>query len=289
MTVGDVYSPKLTHYDSEEKISDVFSNWESLCREAIPSDPLEYISLIERQGQVVGWLDFSDLVAAGPERQEKVETCMHSVNVHSLITAETPLLETMKLFNGQSPYCFLVIKGNIIVGAFSYQDLLSTPFRACLFSMLLSVEQTMVKIVQRAPELAVSKLKKDKIKRIACGIRKRESSQREVSASEILENIYFGDLLKIITSCGQTKSRLPSLDNVFTERRNNFKGRPVEVIEKKRVDQIVNLRNALAHPKEPWRIAVLLAKKDLQEFFDWLNAVERELITVLNSGDKLAD
>jgi len=123
VTVGDVYSPKLAHYDSEEKISDVFSNWESLCRETTPSsDPLEYISLVEQKGQVVGWIDFSDLVAADPDRKEKVKTCMHSVNVHSLITAETPLLEAMKLFNGQSPYCFLVIKGNIIVGAFSYQN-----------------------------------------------------------------------------------------------------------------------------------------------------------------------
>ena len=146
----------------------------------------------------------------------------------------------------------------------------------------------MLKIVQRAPELAVSKLKKDKIKNIENGITKRESSQRKISASEILENIYFGDLLKIITSCGQTKSLLPSFDSVFTERRNNFKGKPVEVIEKKRVDQIINLRNALAHPKEPWRIAVLLAKNDLQEFFEWLNSVERELIAVLDSGDKLA-
>ena len=142
VTVGDVYSPKLTHYDSEEKISDVFSNWESLCRETTPSsDPLEYISLVEQKGQVVGWIDFSDLVAADPDREEKVKTCMRNVNVHSLITAETPLLEAMKLFNDQSPYCFLVIKGNIIVGAFSYQDLLSTPFRACLFSMLLSTNK----------------------------------------------------------------------------------------------------------------------------------------------------
>lgn len=289
MTVGDVYSPKLTNYDSEEKISDVISNWESLCRETTPSDPLEYISLIERQGQVVGWIDFSDLVAADPERQEKVKTCMRSVNVHSLITAETPLLEAMKLFNSQSPYCFLVIKGNIIVGAFSYQDLLSTPFRACLFSMLLSIEQTMVKIVQRAPELAVSKLKQNKIKRIKGEIRKRGSSQREASKSEILENVYFADLLTIITSCGRTKSLLPSLDSFFTECRNKFTGKSVEGIKKKRVDQIVDLRNALAHPKEPWRISVLLAKEDLQNFFEWLNAVESELIAVMNSGDKLAD
>jgi len=294
VTVGDVCSPILTNFDAETKISDAAGIWETLCSDNTPSDPLSYISMVKRQDKIIGWLDFTDLVA-DPETKDAVETCMHSISIHSLVTSETPLLEAMKLFNANSPFSFLVIKGNKIVGFLSYLDILSIPFRACLFSMLLSIEQTMLDIVQTAPDLAVEKLNKDKIQRISNGIKKRENSTRKISAAEILENLLFSDVLSIIENCVTTKSCLPSLGAVFTIRHQilNLDDSGKSLIEQtekthRRVDQIVKLRNALAHPKDPNCIYRLLPKGDLQGFFKWLTGLENELISY-SGKNKLAD
>jgi hypothetical protein len=129
VTVGDVCGELLTTFDAGTPIPEAANSWQDACFNRVPSDPLAYISLVRKAGKVVGWLDFSDLVSE-PDRTDAVETCMNNINVGSLITAETPLLEAMKLFDVHSPYCFMVMRGNLIVGAFSYQDLLTIPFRS---------------------------------------------------------------------------------------------------------------------------------------------------------------
>lgn len=294
VTVGDVCSPILTNFDVETKISEAAGIWQTLCANSIPSDPLAYISMVKRQEKTVGWLDFSDLVA-DPETKDAVETCMHDISVHSLVTAETPLLEAIKLFKPKSPFSFLVIKGNDIIGFLSYLDILSIPFRACLFSMLLSIEQTMLDIVQTTPELAVKKLEKDRVTRIKGLIKKRENPTGQITADKILENLLFSDVLSIVENCGTTKTCLPSLDAVYTTHHQLLKlddsgKNRVEQTEKihHRIDQIKNLRNALAHPKDPYFIYRLLPKEDLQEFFKWLTELENELIS-FSAGNKLAD
>ena len=294
VTVGDVCSPILTNFDAETKITEAAGTWQALCADSIPSDPLAYISMVECQDKIIGWLDFVDLVA-DPKTEDSVKTCMKSISVQSLVTAETPLLEAMKLFKATSPFSFLVIKGNKIVGFLSYLDILSIPFRACLFSMLLSIEQTMLNIVQTAPDLAVEKLDKKNVERITNGIKKRDKSTRKIRAAEILENLLFSDILNIIENCGETKACLSSLEAVFITHHQNLKlddsGKHLfEQSEKthRRVDQIKDLRNALAHPKDPNCIYRLLPKEDLQEFFRWLTVLENELIS-FSTGNKLAD
>jgi hypothetical protein len=73
--------------------------------------------------------------------------------------AITPLEEAAKLFNAQSPYVFLVLRHSQLIGWMSYHHLLCIPFRACLFSLLLGIEQAMLDVViMTEPGLAVSKL-----------------------------------------------------------------------------------------------------------------------------------
>jgi hypothetical protein len=292
VTVGDVCGPILTTFDVETKIPDAAGIWQDACLDRIPSDPLAYVSLVSKQNKVVGWLDFSDLVVE-PNRSDAVDACMVTINVNSLVTAETPLLEAMKLFDSHSPYCFLVMKGNAIIGAFSYQDLLSIPFRSCLFAMLLSIEQAILDIVQTAPALAVSKLK-DRGRRVEKQINKRRlPGSRSILPSEILERSYFSEVLNVLNSCSKTKNRLTALNATYTKQRRIYRlkaGAAAAVVkqEKKlRVDQAVELRNALAHPKEPWRVSQLLPKEDLNAFISWLTEFEGQLTEYLALGNIL--
>ena len=293
VTVGDVCGEILTTFDADTQIPDAAGIWQDTCLVRVPSDPLAYVSLVSKEGKVVGWLDFSDLVAE-PDRTDTVEACMMNIKVGSLITAETPLLEAMKMFDAQSPYCFLVMRGNAIVGAFSYQDLLSIPFRSCLFSMLLSIEQGMRDIAQTAPDLAVSKLK-CKGKKITRRIRRRAATNQPFRASEILDYAYFSEVLHVLRSCSKTSRSLTSLNAAYTKQRRILRlkaGVPATEVKrerKHRVDQALGLRNSLAHPNKPWRISLLLPKEDLKAFISWLTEFESQLAEYLALGNKLED
>lgn len=293
VTVGDVCGEILTTFDSDTKIPDAANIWQDACLDRVPSDPLAYVSLVSKEGKVVGWLDFSDLVAE-PDRAEAIESCMMHIKVGSLVTADTPLLAAMKMFDAQSPYCFLVMKGNAIVGAFSYQDLLSIPFRSCLFSMLLSIEQGMRDIAQTSPDLAVSKLK-CKGTKVAKRIKRRAATNQPFRASEILEHAYFSEVLHVLRSCSKTNRRLTSLNASYTKQRRMHRlkaGVPITHVKRERrhrVDQALDLRNALAHPNKPWRISLLLPKEDLKAFISWLTEFEAELAEYVALGNKLED
>ncbi|MCD6050474.1 MAG: hypothetical protein K0Q55_1877, partial [Verrucomicrobia bacterium] len=86
VTVGDVCGEILTTFDADTKISDAANIWQDTCLDRVPSDPLAYVSLVSKEGKVVGWLDFSDLVVE-PERSDAVEACMMNIKVDSLVTA----------------------------------------------------------------------------------------------------------------------------------------------------------------------------------------------------------
>jgi hypothetical protein len=290
VTVGDVCGEILTTFDADTKIPEAASIWQDACLDRVPSDPLAYVSLVSKEGKVVGWLDFSDLVIE-PDRTDAVEACMMKIKVGSLVTAETPLLEAVKLFDARSPYCFLVIKGTVIVGAFSYQDLLSIPFRSCLFAMLLSIEQGILDIAQTDATLAVSKLKKEIRERLEKRIRKRLPSGQTVNPSRIIEQASFFEVLNILRTCSKTKRQLGSLNAGYTKQRRIYgaAGAEVKHDQKLRVDQAVELRNALAHPNQPWRISQLLPKEDLKAFISWLTDFEDQLAEYLALGNKLGD
>jgi hypothetical protein len=290
VTVGDVCGEILTTFDADTKISDAASTWQNACLDLVPSDPLAYVSLVSKKGKVVGWLDFSDLVAE-PDRTDAVEACMMHINVDSLVTADTPLLEATKLFDARSPYCFLVIKGTAIVGAFSYQDLLSFPFRSCLFAMLLSIEQGILDIAQTDAALAVAKLKKGTRLRSENRLRKKLLPGQAVNPSRIIEQASFSEVLDILKCCSKTERCLTSLKTKFTKQRRMLRGAGAEVKQeqKLRADQAVEVRNALAHPKQPWRISQLLPKEDLKAFIFWLTEVEGQLAEYLALGKKLED
>jgi len=293
VTVGDVCGPILTIFEYDTEIPTAWSTWLEVSSELIPPDPLDYLSLVMKQGKIIGWLDFSDLVADS-KNVASVETCMTSIDVGSLVTAETPLLEAMKMFDADSPYCFLVMKGNSITGAFSYQDLLSIPFKSCLFAMLLSVEQAILNIAQINASLAVSKLR-DRGKRVEGQIRKQLPAGQSVKPSVILERSSFSEVLSALKSCAKTNRQLPTLNAIYTKQNRFFPlkygvtGSKVHTKVKLRTDQAIELRNSLAHPNQPWRLSLLLPKEDLKAFISWLTEVEAQLAEYLTNGNKLED
>lgn len=292
VTVGDVCGDILTTFDAGTSIPEATGIWQNACLDRVPSDPLAYVSLVMKEGEVVGWLDFSDLVVE-PDRTGTAEACMTNIKVGSLVASETPLLEAVKLFDARSPYCFLVIRGTAIVGAFSYQDLLSVPFRSCLFAMLLSIEQGILDIAQTDAALAVSKLKKDTKGRLEKRVKKRLPSGQTVNPSQIIEQASFFEVLDILKSCSMTMRRLTLFNASYIKQRRIYRlktgvaAAEVKQEQKLRVDQAIELRNALAHPSRPWRISQLLPKEDLKAFISWLTEFEGQLAEYLALGNKL--
>lgn len=62
------------------------------------------------------------------------------------------------LYAEKSPWVFIALKGNKLIGWISYYSLLGPPFRACLLGLLLGIEQAMADLIKTDAELAISKL-----------------------------------------------------------------------------------------------------------------------------------
>lgn len=277
-------------FDADTKIADAANTWQGECLNRVPSDPLAYVSLVNKEEKPVGWLDFADLIAE-PDRADAVETCMMRIKAGSVVTADTPLLEAVKLFDVHSPNCYLVIRGTAIVGAFSYQDLLSIPFRSCLFAMLLSIEQGILDVAQTDVDLAASKLNEGTRKRLEGRLKKRLAAGQKVNPSQIIEHASFFEILGILRTCATTERRLTSLSASYTKQRRTFGGASAKAKQeqKLRVELAVELRNALAHANQPWRISHLLPREDLKAFISWLTQFEHQLAEHSAFGNKLED
>jgi hypothetical protein len=164
-------------------------------------------------------------------------------------------------------------------------------FRSCLFAMLLSIEQAVLNIARTAPTLAVSKLK-DRGKRAEGQIKRKLPVGQSVKPGAILERLSFAEVLNAIKSCSKTKGCLASLSALYTRQHRVWHlkgGITLKRDQESRTDQPIELRNALAHPKEPWRISQLLPKEDMKAFISWLTVLEAELTEYVTQGKKLED
>lgn len=291
VTVGDVCSPLLSTFSAQTSASAARRDWEEICKDLVPSDPLDHVSLVFQGDTPMGWIGF-EMIAN--EDETPVSQCMEPLSWKAVISADTPLLEAAKLFDRESPYTFLVLRGNQLTDWLSYQGLLSLPFRACLFSMLLGIEELLSEIALTDSTLAVSQYEKfprTRIKTIREHLKSRAPGAGTVSPDAIVGEMYFSEKLKLIQTCKTTFSQLPSFASCFKRQRQILRPTGVQVTEEKkeRITQAKEIRNLLAHPKEPWRLSVLVPKEDLRDFLTWLNGLERELMDYLAQSHTLAD
>lgn len=291
VTVGDVCAPFLTTFPARTTRKEARYCWEDKYQDCGLGDPLEHVSLVTEQGSPIGTIDFEDLLT---DELTQVSSCMHPLSWAAVISADLPLIEAATLFRKDSPYLFTVLRGNRLTDYLSYQDLLSLPFRACLFSTILGIEELLSELIQTNVNLAVGKyerLPRTRIRKILNNLGGTGSKSKPIPNSSIVRQLYFSEKLKLIQACNASASQLPSFHTTYVRQRRLLRptGSTFKEETKLRIQQAKDIRNELAHPNEAWRLSLLLPKEELGDFLTWLNKFERELMDYLALGHKLSD
>lgn len=262
ITVGDVFAPFIGTYSPYASGTEGREDWDG---KIWKETPLDHIGLVAKDGVPVGTIGYEDL-----EENRSIWPLMNKLSWTSVVAADTPLIEAAKFFNEKSPFVFLVLRRNELVGWMSYYHLLGIPFRACLFSMLLAIEQAMLEIAITNPDLARTKLDPKRVNSLEGQIKKRNPKQSKVSSRQLLDGTLFSDKLKIIKGCAKTSASIPALGDSL-------------------LNDVDDVRNSLAHASEDFRLIKLLSKARLHVFLTWLTKLETELRTYIARGQQLAD
>jgi hypothetical protein len=267
ITAEDICTPFAFELDAATKPEDAQQQWDGFCMKNY-SDPFDHLALVVKNRKAVGWAAY-DSFGAG---EETVEDAMDALTVSNLVSADTPLLDIAKLYRDKSPWIFVALKGNHPIGWISYYNLLGPAFRACLFGLILAIEQTMADLLKTDSKLAIGKLpgkRLDAAKRTYSlrGYEKRHG--KEPSNGELIDCSNFIDKVTIIEACPSTLVALPSFNRSSLIRTET-------------------IRNALAHPTPESEIITLLPKKDLHSFIGWLATFEADLASCLKPGERIS-
>ena len=267
ITAEDICAPFTFEIDAQSTCRDAEERWNIFCLET-NTDPFDHLVLVTKAGNHVGWVAYDSLGA----HEEIIEDVMDHLTLSNLVSSDTSLLETAKLYQDKSPWIFIVLKANRPLGWISYHALLGPAFRACLFGLLLGIEQTMADILKTDPNLALTKIPTKRLEAANRVYELRAYQQwrgQHRSANELINCTTFIDKVTTIESFPQTLAALRSFN------RTTFA-------------KAEALRNALAHPTPENELIRLLPKSDLHTFITWLTTLEAELTAYLKSGDRIS-
>lgn len=284
VTVRDVYTPLLTRFPAGTLSQAARAQWQHMCSGRVSSSPLDHVCIVEDGAEPIGWLDFCDLVYE-PTADVPVSELMTKITAKQLVSADTSLLDAAELFTRASPFGFLVLQRSELVGLFSYHDLLSVPFRACLFSFLCLIEESISKVLITDSKLALSKLSKSDYDRLVrrWNRTKRCPNRLTPSMEDLIHLSFFSQKLQMLQSCAAASRTIDSLNSkrLKLQRRAHLGagGTRYEDITQTtfRVTQLKQLRNALAHSASGFELPILLPKDDLRDFMVWVRSLESQL------------
>ncbi len=262
ITVGDICAPFIGIYGPSDNGGAVREDWDSKVGHTRDETPFDHIGLVSKDGVPVGTIGYEDL-----EEQRSIWATMDKLSWKTVVSADTALVEAAKLFSPQSPYVFLVLRQNELIGWMSYHHLLGIPFRACLFSLLLGIEQAMLDVVMTAPALAVSKLPTGRLTKakevyLARGHKLDKSGIAEPRL--LLECTNFIDKATVIQKCPQTAANITA-------------------VKDKAMKKAERVRNCLAHPTRERELVMLLSKNHIHAFLAWADKLQTELLEFTKS------
>jgi hypothetical protein len=221
--------------------------------------------LVSKDGVPVGTIGYEDLY-----EHRSIWATMNKLSWKTVVSSDTALVEAAKLFNAQSPYVFLVLRQNQLVGWMSYHHLLCIPFRACLFSLLLGIEQAMLDVVMTEPGLAVSKLsigRLNKAKEVYLARGHKLDKNGIPDPRLLLECTNFIDKATIIRKCPVTAASILSVNDIAMKKAER-------------------VRNSLAHPTGEHELVMLLSKSEIHNFLAWAEKLQTELHDFTNSRSR---
>ena len=255
INVGSIQTPLGPDLDISHSVSDAN---EILAVAAFEDsyDPMWRLSLVRDGPRIVGHAGSEWLAESGKNMGE----LMDPITPDMLVTADASLLDAIDLFASRERYYFLVLKNSEITGTLFFADLFKLPFRLCLFSLTLELEEAALRLALMHPKKGWNSLP-DRRKRKALDIyeiRNKEKGQAVKDFDLISEKLPFSDLLRC-TTLADKRIIITRLGLIPGFEKSDLN---ITFHEAERV------RNACAHPNTEEEIRPLLTPRQIQPFIE---------------------
>ena len=141
--------------------------------------------------QVVSWIGF-DMLTGG---SDGVGSVAEPVVTGQMLSGDTPALEVVKLFAQNSNSFYFVLQEAQITGTLHYEDLFRSPFKLCLFALVLELEAAALDLALKEPAASWSALPSGRQHKA------EEVYEKKYHGSGDRENPPFDDLLSCTMYC----------------------------------------------------------------------------------------
>ena len=253
ITVRDLSEPISRSYETSEPVADIFPLWWEECDER-GEDPMDQIGLATAEGHVVGWFGF-DMLDTG----KTIGECAEPIAAEAIIAADTPAIEAVKIFNTTAQHFFFTLEKNALSGWLGYSDLFKLPFRLCLFSLLLGIEQLASDLCKTQLRASLDALKPDRLEKVKDTYRRRGLKYDQAG------NEYDSPLL----DCTMFLDKITIIRKLFVQSVPAAKDRLFNTAE--------SIRNDLAHPRDGSVIADRLQREKLLPLIAWSETIQQQM------------
>jgi hypothetical protein len=253
VTVRDISQPILGRFDIALSVEELNHLWVEKSDER-GEDPMNQIALATDKGHVIGWLSFDSLWA-----EKSVGECTDPIDHNTILAAGTPIIDAVRAFATTSQLFFFVLENNSLTGVLFYGDLYKLPFRLCLLSMLLGIEQLASDLCKTQPVASLGALNSRRLGKAKETYRDRRYRYDDNGKE------YEADLL----DCTMFIDKVTILQEVFEQTVPASTDRLFKFAEK--------FRNDLAHPREEGFLAGKLKRDKLLPLIDWAEKIQRQM------------
>ena len=264
IVVSDICEPFIEVFDNSQSVESVWEEWSiDLCDEK-DLDPMEQIALVKSNQKIVGWISFDML-----ENEKTLCECMDSIGESTLISSDTPLLEAIHIVSKKDDAIFLVLKGNQFIGWLHYNHFYKLPFRMCLFSLLIDLEEMLLKLTKSNPTSFLRNLENriNNAKRIY-GLRGYSlNKEGKEFDSKLIECTAFCDKFIMLRKSPEIVQKFPSINNKFG-------------------DEAETIRNNIAHPNGEKSGVLPIEKEKLIPFIQWAEELRQQIDDYMQINNK---
>jgi len=265
ITINDICESFIGEFDNSQSMSSVWEEWsQDLCDEKA-LDPMEQIALVKSNQEVVGWIGYEDL-----EPSKTLCECMEPIGGSSIISSNTSLLEAIRIVCRKNDAIFLILKSNQFIGWLHYNHFYKLPFRMCLFSLLIDLEEILLKIAKSDSISFLEKLpdtRLDKAKEIYKYRQYSLNKEGKEFDSKLIECTAFCDKFIMLRKDAAIVQKCPNIKNKFSN-----------TAEK--------IRNYVAHPEEEKSGLLPIEKEKLIPFIEWAEEFQLQLDNYVQINNK---
>jgi hypothetical protein len=264
VTLVDLMSLLGPELSSDASVEDSVTYLET-CARRQRYDPSGRISLITNAGRVIGWIDLETLATV--EQSNLIRVAL-PIPPDQILTANMTALSAANLICSSSKPFYFVLEDNTFIGTVGYANLFSLPFRLCLFSLTLQLEQTALSLLLQDAESSIDAL----------------NENRRTMAEEVFARRYGG-------SMSQSPSGLLRCTNFVDKSKILAKRKLLEGMSANQINSTFSraetVRNHCAHPDSEERGgAIVLERQKLAAFIEDTTQLIRLMIQ-RDSEDKV--